>query len=214
MATKEANLAATIILVAMGLLFGFSNGFHDAANSVATVIATKSLTPRQAIYSSALFNFLPCLVQSTSVASTIAKIVSTSCLSTHAAGLGTPISNYILPLPMIAGDESICANSHMCLIAPEIISRTSSRGASVFTALIAAIFWNFFTWSVGLPSSSSHALVGGLVGSAVGLFGSSCVNWDTVASVVQAIFASPIVAISVACLSMCAARQSCSCVAV
>jgi phosphate/sulfate permease len=69
--------------------------------------------------------------------------------------------------------------------------------------------WNFFTWSVGLPSSSSHALVGGLVGSAVGLFGSSCVDWKSVELVVQAIFASPVVAVSVACLSMCAARPSC-----
>jgi len=63
MAPEAAVLAATVILVALGLLFGFSNGFHDAANAVATVIATKSLTPRQAVYSSALFNFLPCLVQ-------------------------------------------------------------------------------------------------------------------------------------------------------
>lgn len=103
MATEAAVLTATIILVALGLLFGFSNGFHDAANAVATVIATKSLTPRQAVYSSALFNFLPCLVQSTSVASTIAKIVDSTCISTNAANLDIPISNYVLPLPMIAG---------------------------------------------------------------------------------------------------------------
>ena len=77
----------------------------------------------------------------------------------------------------------------------------------MFAALLAAIFWNFFTWSVGLPSSSSHALVGGLIGAAVGLFGSSCVNWKSAASVVQAIFVSPIVAISVAFLSMYVSRQ-------
>ena len=104
MAAEAVVLTATIILVAMCLLFGFSNGFHDAANAVATVIATKSLTPRQAVYSSALFNFLPCLVQSTAVASTIAKIVSTSCLTANAAGLDIPISAHALPLPMVAGD--------------------------------------------------------------------------------------------------------------
>ena len=82
-----------------------------------------------------------------------------------------------------------------------------SHAVAVFAALLAAIFWNFFTWSVGLPSSSSHALVGGLIGAAVGLFGSSCVNWKSAASVVQAIFVSPIVAISVAFLSMYVSRQ-------
>lgn len=187
--------AATIILIALGLLFGFSNGFHDAANAVATVVATKSLTPRQAVYSSALFNFLPCLVQSTAVASTIAKIVNTTCLSSNADDVGMRMSEHALPVPMVAGAVfplSICKRR----------LKNFSDAALVFSALFAAIFWNFFTWSVSLPSSSSHALIGGLVGAAVGLFGGSCVNWKSVVSVVEAIVLSPLVAICVAYIFM------------
>jgi phosphate/sulfate permease len=118
MVAEAVILSATIILVALCLLFGFSNGFHDAANAVATVIATKSLTPRQAVYSSAIFNFLPCLVQSNAVASTIAKIVSTTCISTHLASLDIPIFGEILPLPMIAGYVSwaICLTNAKQLV--------------------------------------------------------------------------------------------------
>jgi PiT family inorganic phosphate transporter len=75
--------------------------------------------------------------------------------------------------------------------------------SAVFAALIAAIIWNFFTWSVSLPSSSSHALIGGLVGAAIGLFGESCVNWKSVVSVIEAIVLSPVVAICVAFVTMC-----------
>ena len=103
MAAETVVQAATIILIFLSLLFGFSNGFHDAANAVATVVATKSLTPRQAVFSSALFNFLPCLVQSTAVASTIAKIVDTTCLSSNADNISIPISEHILPVSMVAG---------------------------------------------------------------------------------------------------------------
>jgi PiT family inorganic phosphate transporter len=77
-----------------------------------------------------------------------------------------------------------------------------TNATAVFAALIAAIIWNFFTWSVSLPSSSSHALIGGLVGAAVGLFGISCVDWKSVVSVIEAIVLSPIVAISVAYITM------------
>ena len=109
MAAGAVIQAATITLISLGLLFGFSNGFHDAANAVATVIATESLTPRQAVYSSALFNFLPCLVQSTAVASTIAKIVNTTCLSSNADDIGLSISEHVLPVPMLAGATfSLC----------------------------------------------------------------------------------------------------------
>ena len=113
MAPEALVTAATVVLVALGFLFGFSNGFHDAANAVATVIATKSLTPRQAVYSSALFNFLPCLVLNTAVANTIAKIVSTTCVSSTAQGLTIPISDATLPLPMIAGKCSIPPHQRM-----------------------------------------------------------------------------------------------------
>lgn len=210
MAADAVVQAATIILVALCLLFGFSNGFHDAANAVATVIATKSLTPRQAVYSSAVFNFLPCLVQSTAVASTIAKIVSTPCIASNAASLDMNISDHILPLPMIAGDDHVASSpseSPVQLNSASPNAQLPSNTKTVFAALIAAIIWNFFTWSVSLPSSSSHALIGGLVGAALGLFGVSCVNWKSVVSVVEAIVLSPVVATSVAFITMCAVTK-------
>ena len=106
-------LAATIITVALALLFDFTNGFHDAANATATVIASKSLPPLAAVLLSALFNFLPALVGATAVANTVAKTVR------------------IDTLPAV-GDL------------PTGISVT-------LAALIAAIFWNFFTWAFGIP---------------------------------------------------------------
>jgi PiT family inorganic phosphate transporter len=115
-------LVFTVILVA--LIFTYTNGFHDTANAIATVVGTKVLTPRQAIILATITNLLGAMVGA-AVAKTIAS------------GL---VDAKLIP-PGFASQMLICA-------------------------LIAAIFWNLLTWYFGLPSSSSHALVGGLVGAA------------------------------------------------
>jgi PiT family inorganic phosphate transporter len=118
----------SVILIA--LVFEYINGFHDTANSIATIVATKVLTPRQAVVLAATTNLLGAL-WGTAVAKTIAS----------------------------------------GLIAPEVASQQV-----LICALLAAIVWNLITWKGGLPSSSSHALIGGLVGAAIAAGG----GWDVV----------------------------------
>jgi PiT family inorganic phosphate transporter len=116
------ELAAVIAVVGIALAFDFVNGFHDAANSIATVVSTRVLSPRIAVAWAAFFNFVAFLVFGTHVAATIAKGV----------------------------------------VLPEVLSI-----GVVFAGLIGAIGWNLITFYLGLPSSSSHALVGGIAGAAV-----------------------------------------------
>jgi len=111
-----------IIVIAIALLFDYTNGMHDAANSVATIVSTKVLTPRKAVIWAAFFNFVAFLIFGTSVAKTIGK------------GL-----------------------IDIAVVDPVVI----------FSGLIGAITWNLLTWYWGLPSSSSHALMGGYLGAAV-----------------------------------------------
>src|SRR6185295_12190594 len=124
------NNLALFAVIAIALAFDFTNGFHDAANSIATVVATRVLTPRLAVIWAATFNFIAFLVFHTGVASTIAKGV--------------------------------------------VVHDVLSIGV-VFAGLIGAITWNLVTYFLGLPSSSSHALVGGIVGAAVAKAGFSSV---------------------------------------
>ncbi|HEY5560748.1 MAG TPA: inorganic phosphate transporter [Clostridiaceae bacterium] len=114
-------LVITITIVVLALIFDFINGFHDTANAIATSVATRVLTPRQAIIMSAMLNFLGAFI-SVSVAKTV-------------------------------GSDII----HTNLVAEYVI----------IGALLGAIAWNLITWYYGIPSSSSHALIGGLIGSAV-----------------------------------------------
>jgi PiT family inorganic phosphate transporter len=109
-----------LVVILAAIIFEYSNGFHDAANAIATVVSTKVLTPRQAIIMAAFFNLTGALLGG-AVASTIGK----------------------------------------GLVDTEVVTM-----ATVLCALIAAFAWNIITWSVGLPSSSSHALIGGLCGAA------------------------------------------------
>ena len=81
-------LLATVVTIAMAIVFDFTNGFHDAANATSTVIATKSLTPRHAVWLSAVFNFLPAFVVGTAVANTIAKTVDLDALPQVAGSVG------------------------------------------------------------------------------------------------------------------------------
>lgn len=111
---------AFIILVA--LLFDFTNGVHDAANSIATIVSTRVLSPRQAVAWAAFFNFIAFLIFGTSVAKTIGK--------------GLIDISTVTPLVILAG-------------------------------LLGAILWNLITWYLGLPTSSSHALIGGYAGAAI-----------------------------------------------
>lgn len=123
-----------IIVLLAALAFGYTNGFHDAANAIATVISTKVLTPRQALLLATFFNLIGAML-GTAVAATI----SSGIVDAHAVDMNT-----------------------------------------VLAALLGAIVWNVFTWWLGLPSSSSHALIGGLCGAAIGTAHGdwSVLKWD------------------------------------
>ena len=118
----QISLAVVIVLVLVALAFDFMNGFHDAANSIATIVSTRVLKPYQAVLMAAFFNFAALFVFHLSVAATIGKGIIDPAVVDH----------YV-----------------------------------VFGALVGAIAWNVITWWYGIPSSSSHALIGGLVGAAV-----------------------------------------------
>jgi PiT family inorganic phosphate transporter len=144
-----------LIVVALG--FDFTNGFHDAANAIATSVSTRALTPRAALALAAVFNLLGALV-STKVASTVGK--------------------GIIDVP----------HNHEGLVV-------------VFAAVVGAIVWNLITWYLGLPSSSSHALIGGLVGAALASAGH--VQWHGVLDkVVIPMVLSPLVGFGAAFLLM------------
>jgi inorganic phosphate transporter, PiT family len=122
METVQISLAVVVALVLVALAFDFMNGFHDAANAIATIVSTRVLKPHQAVLLAAFFNFAALFVFQLKVATTV--------------GQG--------------------------IIDPEVVDHYV-----VFGALIGAIAWNIITWYYGIPSSSSHALIGGLVGAAV-----------------------------------------------
>ena len=152
----DLTLTALIAVVALALLFDFTNGFHDAANSVSTVVATRALPAKAAVWFSAFFNFAAVFIVGTAVANTVAKTV-------HANVTGIAV---------------------------------------VFAALFAAISWNYATWWVGMPSSSSHALIGGLVGAGLAAGGTDAISWPSVTKTLIAIVASPLVAFGIAFLAM------------
>lgn len=151
MEMAAAFLAVTVIVVALS--FGYTNGFHDAANAVATSVSTRALTPRKALALAAIMNLVGALL-GTGVAETIG-------------------SGIISPAPGVSG-----------LIV-------------VLSGLIGAIAWNLSTWWFGMPSSSSHALIGGLMGA--GLAASTTVHWDVILSrVLIPMFVSPVVGFALA----------------
>ena len=131
-ASGEQSRVELALAIALALAFVVTNGLHDAANAIATLVATRGATPRDAVVLSAGFNMLGALLFGTAVASTIAGIVS------------------------------VPAN--------EVV-------AVVGSGLLAAVAWNMFTWWRRLPSSSGHALVGGLIGSALAEGGSQAIHW-------------------------------------
>ncbi|GGX19891.1 MULTISPECIES: inorganic phosphate transporter [Undibacterium] len=147
METLNPTLTVIIILVILALLFDFMNGFHDAANAIATVVSTGVLKPGQAVAMAALFNVLAFFVFSLSVAKTIGK--------------GT--------------------------IEPSVIDHYV-----IFGALIGALFWNLVTWYFGIPSSSSHALIGGLIGAAVAKGGTDTLIASGLYKIISFIVLSPL----------------------
>jgi len=136
-----------IFLVALSLIFDFLNGFHDSANSIATVVSTRVLTPSQAVVWAAFFNFIAFLFFGLHVAGTIGKgIVDISVIDSHI----------------------------------------------IFATLIGACTWDLMTWYVGLPTSSSHALMGGLIGAALVKSGVASLIWKGILTTIAFIFISPL----------------------
>lgn len=135
-----------ITIVILAFAFDLINGFHDAANSIATVVSTKVLTPFQAVLWAAAFNWLAYLVFELNIVDTIAKIVDTSAITL---------------MVILAG-------------------------------ILAAIIWNLLTWYLGIPSSSSHTLVGGFAGAAIAFTGWDVVHAGKIAVIAAFIFLAPL----------------------
>src|SRR5919107_2614778 len=152
------DLAIVIAVVVVALAFDYTNGFHDAANAIATSVSTRALTPRVALILAAVMNFVGALLGQ-KVAHTVSDTIDT-------AGF---------------------AVNHGLTI--------------VLCGLLGAIIWNLTTWWFGLPSSSSHALIGGLVGAAIAA--GAALHWDTIVDkVVIPMVASPLVGFVLAFLVM------------
>jgi PiT family inorganic phosphate transporter len=147
MASMQVALWVIIVLVVLALLFDFMNGFHDAANSIATVVSTGVLRPTQAVAFAAFFNFVAIFVFHLSVAATVGKGI---------ADKGV-VDVYV-----------------------------------VFGALSGAITWNLITWFYGIPSSSSHALIGGIVGAVMAKAGAGALVGAGIMRTVTFIFVSPL----------------------
>jgi len=154
-------------LIVTALLFDFINGFHDAANAIATVVATNVLKPRQAVLLAAFWNFMGMFFFGVAVATTIGKgIISPEFTTLHV----------------------------------------------LFAGLIGAIIWDLITWYWGLPTSSSHALIGGFVGAAIAVGGFKVIIWSGLTKILIFIFLAPLIgfigAILVSILTMHLFRKS------
>ena len=136
-----------VIIITLALIFDYINGFHDAANSIATIVSTKVLTPFQAVIWAAFFNFVAffiakCIIGGFGIANTVSKTV---------------VEQYI-SLPII------------------------------LSGVIAAIVWNLFTWWKGIPSSSSHTLIGGFAGAAIMAHGFDAIQLNIILKIAVFIF--------------------------
>jgi PiT family inorganic phosphate transporter len=148
-------LPLIIALVAMALAFDFLNGLHDAANSIATAVSTRLLTPVQAVIFAAFFNFAAYFIFGLRVAETVGK---------------------------------------------GIINKDVVTPAVIFGALMGAMVWNIITWWKGIPSSSSHALIGGLVGAGLVHAGPHAIVWQGLTKTTAAIVLSPVLGLVVSML--------------
>jgi len=157
MGTVQVSFWVIALLVALAIAFDFMNGFHDAANSIATVVSTGVLKPHQAVAFAAFFNFVALFVFQLKVAATVGK------------GIVMPgvVDHYV-----------------------------------VFGALVGAIIWNVITWWYGIPSSSSHALIGGIVGAVMAKSGADSLVAAGVWKTVAFILVSPLLGFALASLLM------------
>ena len=157
-------LATLVLLVALALAFDFMNGFHDAANSIATVVSTGVLRPHYAVAWAAFFNFVAIFIFHLKVAATVGK------------GIVDPgaIDHYV-----------------------------------IFGALIGAIIWNLITWYYGIPSSSSHALIGGMIGATIAKAGVDPLVMKGIVRTVSFIFISPVLGMMLGGLIMVAVSWIC-----
>jgi inorganic phosphate transporter, PiT family len=143
-----------ILLIITAYTFTFINGFHDGCNVVATIISSRSISPKKALIIAAIVEFISPLILGTAVAATIGKgIVRSEFLQTRGTGYA-----YLF----------------------------------ILCAIVGAIVWNIITWWLGLPSSSSHALIGGLIGSGICTFGMKSIEWNNIlVKVVLMLFLTP-----------------------
>jgi PiT family inorganic phosphate transporter len=148
MEVSQLSLGIVVVLVLVALAFDFMNGFHDAANSIATVVSTRVLKPYQAVILAAFFNFLAVFIFHLSVANTVGKGIVDQGIVDH----------YV-----------------------------------VFGALVGGIAWNLITWWYGIPSSSSHALIGGIVGAGVAKAGTWALIPAGILKTVAFIIISPLI---------------------
>ncbi|MBI5805957.1 inorganic phosphate transporter [candidate division TA06 bacterium] len=149
-------LPLIIFLILLALFFDFLNGFHDSANSIATIVSTRVLSPRHAVLWAAFFNFVAFLIFKTHVASTISK---------------------------------------------GIVSLGTIDSAVIFATLVGACLWDLITWYFGLPTSSSHALMGGLIGAALLKTGAESLIWSGILKTVAFIFISPLLGMALGLLN-------------
>jgi PiT family inorganic phosphate transporter len=140
-------LVIVVSMILIALIFDFINGFHDAANSIATVVSTRVLSPKYAVMWAAFFNFIAAFFFETKVASTIGK------------GVVNPVSITL---------------------------------AVVTAGLLGAIVWDLITWYLGLPTSSSHALIGGLIGASIVHAGWGSLQWGGIGKIAAFIVVSPL----------------------
>lgn len=147
MHTFQISIQVLVFLIALAILFDFMNGFHDAANAIATVVSTGVLKPQTAVAMASVFNIIAVLFFPLTVAATVGK--------------GT--------------------------IDPAIVDQYV-----IFGALMGAVFWNLVTWYFGIPSSSSHALIGGLVGAAVAKSGTGSLVASGLVKTIVFIVVSPL----------------------
>jgi len=140
------NFNLLIIIIILAFAFDFVNGFHDAANSIATIVSTRVLSPLQAVLWAAFFNFLAYAIFNLHIVDTIAKVVDTNMINLQV----------------------------------------------ILAGLIAATIWNLLTWYLGIPSSSSHTLVGGFAGAAVAFGGWNIVHSSVIIKIALFIFLAPV----------------------
>jgi inorganic phosphate transporter, PiT family len=155
----DSLMITVIAIVAIALIFDVINGFHDAANSIATIVSTRVLSPKMAVFWAAFFNFVAMFVFAPKVADTISKII--------------------------------------------IINPSESAFLYVvFAGLLGAIVWDLITWWFGLPTSSSHALIGGLTGAGLAFKGTSIIHWDKIAETATFIPLAPLIGFGMAFIIM------------